>query len=89
MPVTETEKKDLAVLAELDARPTAPQRAARSTAQGGLAYVVLDAAEAFRWFGADDWTPDQTKAAMALAFALIAAVQNLGPRLITWLREAK
>lgn len=79
IPVTDQERADLATLAELDRRPSASQRVARSTGQGGLAYVALDAAEAFRWFGAQDWSPEQTKAAMALAFAVIAAVQNAAP----------
>lgn len=74
------ERADLEQLAELDSRPTAPARVVRSAGQGGFAYVLLDAAEAFHWFGSQDWTPDQTKAGMALAFGTIALVQNLGPK---------
>lgn len=80
MTITATEKAQLDELAELDSRPTAPARVVRSAGQGGFAYVVLDAAEAFGWFGAQNWTPDQTKAGMALAFGTIALVQNLGPK---------
>lgn len=86
--VTAAERADLEALAELDSRPTAPARVVRSAGQGGSAYVVLDAAEAFHWFGSQDWTPDQTKAAMALVFGLVALVQNLGPRVPALLGQA-
>ena len=74
------DRADLAALAELDARPTAVARVARTTGQAASAYVVLDLVEAFGWLGADDWTTDQWKAVTAAAVALLAAVQNLGPK---------
>lgn len=77
---TAAERAELEILAELDKRPTATQRVARTTGQGGFAYVVLDAAVAFHWFGAQDWNEAQNRAAMALAVALVAAAQNLGPK---------
>lgn len=93
MTITAAEKAQLDELAELDARPTAPARVVRTAGQGGFAYVVLDAAEAFGWLGADDWTPDQTKAGMALLLAAIALAQNMGPRafaaVVGWLSRRR
>lgn len=74
------ERADLDALAELDSRPTAPQRVARTAGQGASAYVVLDLVEAFGWLGADDWSADQWKAVSIAAVAVVAALQNLGPR---------
>lgn len=82
--VSAAERADLEHLAELDARPTAPARVVRSSGQGLSAYAVLDAAKAFDWFGVAGWNEDQTRAGMALVFAAIATVQNLGPIAVRW-----
>lgn len=76
---TAQERADLDALAELGARPTAPRRAVRTVGQASVAYVVLDLAEAFNWFGSAHWTSDQWKAVTAAGVAVVAAVQNLGP----------
>lgn len=74
------DRADLEALAELDSRPTAPQRVARTAGQGASAYVVLDLVEAFDWFGAENWNPDQWRAISVAAVAAVAALQNLVPR---------
>lgn len=70
----------LAEIGRLATRPTAAARTARSGAQAASAYVVMDAAQAFDWFGTAHWSEGQVKAGMALAFLVIAALQNLGPK---------
>lgn len=80
MTVTAEERTQLHQLAELDRRPTAPQRVARTAGQAASAYVLLDLAEAFHWFGSATWTTDQWKAVTAAAVAVVAAAQNLGPK---------
>lgn len=79
MTITDADRAELDALAELDQRPSAPARVVRSSGQGLSAYAVLDAAKAFDWLGVAGWNEDQTRAGMALAFAVIATVQNLGP----------
>lgn len=80
MTISAAERADLDSLAELDQRPTAVQRVGRTAGQAASAYVVLDLAEAFDWLGSADWSPDQWKAVTAAAVAVLAAVQNLGPK---------
>lgn len=74
------ERTKLEQLAELDRRPTAPQRVARTAGQAASAYVLLDLIEAFGWVGADDWSTDQWKAVSAAAVFVAATAQNMGPR---------
>lgn len=79
--MNQTEREALDAIGELDKRPTAAQRTVRSGGQASAAYVVMNAAQAFNWWGVAHWSKDKTEAGMALAFLLISAAQNLGPKL--------